>query len=111
MSNAKQRKATREKVAAWRAKKKAEAEAVTQGVTNTKVTNDVMVTPPADVMLRIPGRAAPMVGAKITQADIELLPPSMKYRLEMETRNRKIFGLPDNLKERTESMVRRFRGY
>lgn len=100
MSNAKQRKATREKVAAWRAKKKAEAEAVTQGVTNTKVTNDVMVTKPVKVMSN-----------KITQADIELLPLSLKYQLEAETRSRKIFGLPDNLKERTEMAVRRFRGY
>lgn len=107
MSNAKQRKATREKVAAWRAKKKAEQ----NGVTNTVTHVNGNVTSPTDVKLQIPGRAAPMIGAKITTADISLLPPSLKYQLDAETRSRKIFGLPDNLKERTENMVRRFRGY
>jgi hypothetical protein len=107
MSNAKQRKQNREKVAAWRAKKKAE----TDGVTNTVTHVNGKVTSPTDNMLQVPGRGAPMVGAKITAADIALLPPSLKYQLEAVTRSRKILHLPDNLKERTENAVRGFRGY
>ena len=47
----------------------------------------------------------------VTQADIDMLPPSLVYQLQAMTLSRKMFNLPDNLKERTEAMVRRFRGY
>jgi len=47
----------------------------------------------------------------VTDADIALLPPSLRLQLEGLTRLRRIYGMPDNLKERTEAMVRRFRGY
>ena len=44
----------------------------------------------------------------VTEADIAMLPPSLKHMLQAETRRRKILRLPDNLKERTEQMVKRF---
>jgi hypothetical protein len=47
----------------------------------------------------------------ITDKDIAMLPPSLKFQLEAQTRARKMLKLPDNLRERTEAMVRMFRGY
>ena len=53
----------------------------------------------------------------VTQADIDLLPPSLVYELQAGTKwralaNRILPGkFPDNLRERTEAVVRRFRGY
>lgn len=47
----------------------------------------------------------------ITDADIAMLPPSLKFQLEAVTRSRKVLKMPDNLRERTENAVRRFRGY
>ena len=47
---------------------------------------------------------------EVKQSDIDILPPSLKYQLEAMTRTRKMFNLPDNLKERAEAMVRNFRG-
>jgi len=47
----------------------------------------------------------------VTQADIDLLPPSFKYNIDYVTHQRKVLKLPDNIKERTEQAVRRFRGY
>ena len=44
----------------------------------------------------------------IEQADI--LPLSLRMQLEAGTRARVRAHLPDNLKERTEAMIRRFKG-
>ena len=54
---------------------------------------------------------------EVTEADIAMLPPSLKLQLEGETKRRAFANrfrkglFPDNLKERTEAMVRRFRGW
>lgn len=47
----------------------------------------------------------------VTQKEIDGLPPSLKAQLAAITRMRKVFKLPDNLKEREIQMVRYFRGY
>lgn len=47
----------------------------------------------------------------VTEADVALLPPSLRMQLEAVTRLRERHQIPDNLKERIEQMVRRFRGY
>lgn len=82
-----QREANRKRVAAWRERHKNNN--ITETVTNTDIHRDTA----------------------ITDADIELLPPSLKFQLEAQTRVRKILKLPDNLRERTEMMVQMFRGY
>ena len=55
--------------------------------------------------------SSPIKASEVTQADIELLPPSLRLMLEQGTRFRKAHHLRDNLKEMTEMMVRRFRGH
>ena len=47
----------------------------------------------------------------VTDEDIAMLPPSLKFQLDRETQTRRIFKMPDNLRERSEVAVRRFRGY
>lgn len=47
----------------------------------------------------------------VTQAEIDNLPPSLKFQIDMETRRRQILKMPLELKERQEYQVRRFRGY
>lgn len=54
--------------------------------------------------------------SEVIQADISMLPPSLKSQLEAGTKQRALANriskgqYPDNLKERTEQMVRRFQG-
>ncbi len=47
----------------------------------------------------------------VTDADIEALPMSLKAQLQAETNARRVFKMHDNLREREENMVRRFRGW
>jgi hypothetical protein len=47
----------------------------------------------------------------VTQAEIDQLPPSLKYGIDMETRRRQILKMPLEIKERQIMAVRRFRGY
>ncbi len=46
----------------------------------------------------------------ITASDIELLPPSLRYQIEAVSRARRALRMPDNLRERQEAAVRRFKG-
>jgi len=48
---------------------------------------------------------------KIPVTEVDMLPPSLKMQLDAMTKLRARHHIPDNLKERTEAMVRRFRGY
>ena len=50
------------------------------------------------------------VPTEVMQTDIDMLPASLKAVLDAGTRARARVHLPDNLKERTEAMVRRFKG-
>jgi hypothetical protein len=84
----KRRKATRERVRRHRERKKAEEE------------RRETVTPLVTI------RNTP-----VTPAEIENLPLSLKAQLNAETRRRQVLKIPDNLKERQEAMVRRFRGF
>ena len=47
----------------------------------------------------------------VSQAEIDQLPPSLKYMVDNESRRRAILKMPSELKERQEYAVRRFRGY
>ena len=47
----------------------------------------------------------------ITQKDVDRLPLSLRGALVRETAARRVLKLPDNLRERQEIAVRRFRGY
>jgi hypothetical protein len=47
----------------------------------------------------------------VTQAEIDQLPPSLKYAVDAETRRRQVLKMPLEIKERQEMAVRRFRGY
>lgn len=47
----------------------------------------------------------------VTQQEIDNLPLSLRFQLDMETRRRKILKMPLELRERQEYQVRRFRGY
>ena len=47
----------------------------------------------------------------VTPEGIDALPLSLKAQIEVETRAPKILHMPDNLRERQEAMVRRFRGW
>ena len=49
-------------------------------------------------------------GSEITQAALDILPLSLRVQLEAVTKARARAHLLDNLKERTEAMVRRFKG-
>lgn len=79
--------AVRERVRKWRAKKKGE--------------NTINVT-----------KSPPCLGlSAVTDDDIKLLPPSMRFAVDCITRQRKTLKIPDNERERLEAAVRRFRGY
>lgn len=47
----------------------------------------------------------------VTQAEIDQLPQSLKYGIDMETRRRQILKMPLEIEERRAQAVRRFRGY
>jgi len=47
----------------------------------------------------------------VTQAEIDNLPPSLKFQIEQGTKVRQTLHIPLEIKERTEMAVRRFRGY
>lgn len=84
----KRRKATRERVRRYRERQKVEAEkreAVTPFVT--------------------------IGNSPVTPVEIESLPLSLKMQIRNITNARKVLHLPDNLEERQEAMVRRFRGF
>lgn len=51
------------------------------------------------------------VTQNVTQADYDNLPPSLKYQVDIGTRQRQILKMPLEIKERQEMAVRRFRGY
>ncbi len=87
----KERKATRERVARWRAKQKAGS-------------NGVVSSGDAE-------RVTPYVTNVVTDAEIENLPMSLKAQIIAETNTRRVLKLPDNLRGRQEAMVRRFRGF
>lgn len=69
-----------------------------QGVTGTQ-NNGVTAT------------KAPVKQQGVTQAEIDQLPPSLKYSVDAETRRRQVLKMPLEIKERQEMAVRRFRGY
>ncbi len=47
----------------------------------------------------------------VTDEDIKNLPLSLRFQLDRETLRRKVLKQPDNLRERQENMVKRFRGF
>ena len=49
--------------------------------------------------------------SSVSEQDILLLPPSLVYQLRMGTEMRRIHKMADNIRERTEQAVRRYRGY
>jgi hypothetical protein len=79
--------ANRARQARFRAKKVAEGSKAEPKPSNTQVTQGV------------------------TQAEIDQLPPSLKYAVDAETRRRQVLKMPLEIKERQEMAVRRFRGY
>ena len=82
-----------------------------------KYTRRVLETAPESTPEPIKAESKVIVPSVVTQADIDMLPASLVYQLQAGTKQRalanRISGgqYPDNLKERTEQMVRRFRGY
>ena len=56
----------------------------------------------------IKAQSSKKIPLEVTEADI--LPPSLRIQLEVITRLRARHKIPDNLRERTEQMVRRFKG-
>ncbi len=80
-----------------------------------KVKEVVLVLPPETIKADMGGIVTDGVPSfapryEVVQADIDLLPPSLKAQLKAGTEIRKRHNLPDNLKERIEAMVKRFQG-
>jgi len=99
----KRRKATRERVARFRDRQKKGLAQPDTGVTGVGVTEKL-----TDAPIK---RVTQNVTSVVTQADIDNLPQSLKFQINSTTRSRQIFRMPDNLRERQEVAVRRFRGY